>query len=291
MKSLLITGASGFIGKNLTEAFRGRYELIIPGRFELDLGNMTIAKEYLMRHEADVLIHCANSSDTNHHIAPKKNFISENLRMFFALDSLRQYYGKMIYFGSGAEYGQLHYIPQMNEDYFGCHIPETDDVYGLAKYVMGKYSELSHGVINLRLFGIFGKYEMWSRRFISNTICKALKGIPIIIDQNKLFDYMWAADLAPIVEWFIENEPKHNQYNVCTGNRIDLLTIARIVCNVVGIPQNIEVKSENGTEYSGDNSRLVSELGNVKFTDMKTAINELTRYYESCINEFDENQL
>ncbi len=290
MKRLLITGSSGFIGRNLAEAFKDKYELITPGRFELDLGDMAAVKDYLKRREPDVLIHCANSSDTNRYISRKENFLAENLRMFFALTSLGRYYGKMIYFGSGAEYGAQHYVPNMSENYFGCNIPEPSDVYGISKYVMAKYAEKSQNIINLRLFGIFGKYELWSRRFISNAVCRALKGMPIIINQNKVFDYLWVEDLAPIVCRFIENRTRHNSYNVCTGKGCELSEIACIVCDTVGVSQNIKVVSEGGAEYSGSNKRLVSEF-DVSFTDMKTAVKKLCEYYESHMDEIDEKLL
>jgi len=290
MKRLLITGSSGFIGRNLVEAFKGRYELITPGRFELDLGDVSALREYLKRVKPDVLIHCANSSDTNRNV-PKGSFLAENLRMFFALESLLgEYYEKMIYFGSGAEFGKKHYLPRMEEDYFGLHVPDGEDEYGLAKYVMAKHGEKAEGIFNLRLFGVFGKYEMWSRRFISNAICRVLKGKPLVIRENKAFDYLWVEDLGPIVELFIEGRPRHKSYNVCTGKTHELKEIAAMVCEVLGVPKSFEVLSEGGAEYSGSNRRLLSEF-KVAFTDMETAVGKLCEYYKERIDEIDENLL
>ncbi len=290
MKRLLITGAGGFIGRNLTEAFKGRYELITPSRAELDLGDIGAVREYLKSRRPDVLIHCASSSDTNRSPSPKENFLAENLRMFFALETLKDYYGKMIYFGSGAEFGALHYVPKMREEYFGQHIPEAEDVYGIAKYAMAKYAEKAGSIVNLRLFGVFGKYEMWSRRFISNTICRALKGLPIVIRKNQSFDYLWVEDLPPIAELFFERESEHNQYNVCTGSCLKLCELALMVLDTLGIKRDVAVIEESDDEYSGSNERLVSEFG-VAFTDMETAIKKLCVYYEKRINEIDEKLL
>ncbi len=290
MKRLLITGAGGFIGRNLSEAFKESYELITPSRRELDLGEIGAVREYLKRFSPDILIHCASSSDTNRSPSPKENFLAENLRMFFTLETLRDYYGKMIYFGSGAEFGARHYIPKMREEYFGRHIPEAEDVYGIAKYAIAKYAEKNRSIVNLRLFGVFGKYEMWSRRFISNAVCRALKGLPIVIRKNQGFDYLWVEDLAPITELFFEGETKHNQYNVCTGSVYTLHKLALMVCGALGIKADITVKEDSGDEYSGSNERLVSEF-RVSFTDMETAIKKLCVYYEEHIGEIDEKML
>lgn len=287
MKRVLLTGATGFIGRNLYENMAGDYELFAPGRKELDLSDRNAVEAYLRGHRFDAVIHCANTSDTNNTATPESSFLTSNLKMFFVLESLSGLYGKMIYFGSGAEYDRTRYIPVMSEDNFGKNVPPAEDSYAFAKYVMAKVAGSSKNIFDLRLFGVFGKYEMWSRRFISNTICRALKGMPIRINNNAVFDYMWVEDLVPTTEWFIENEPRHRHYNVCTGKPTDLLTIARMVCNVLNVPDNIEVVKDGGTEYTGDNSRLRAEMSDVSFTDMRTAIEKLCGYYGDHMDRID----
>ena len=59
----------------------------------------------------------------------------------------------------------------MRESYFGRHIPT--DIYGFSKYVIAKDIEsVRRNIYNLRVFGIFGKYEDYKRRVISNNICQ-----------------------------------------------------------------------------------------------------------------------
>jgi len=47
--------------------------------------------------------------------------------------------------------------------------------------------------------------------------CRALKGLPVVIRQDTVFDYLYVNDLAKITEWFIEHEAHYKAYNVCTG--------------------------------------------------------------------------
>lgn len=42
------------------------------------------------------------------------------------------------------------------------------------------------------------------RRFISNAICRALKGMDITLHKNVYFDYLWVDDLIKIISFFIE---------------------------------------------------------------------------------------
>lgn len=90
--------------------------------------------------------------------------LAANFRMFFNLEKAKDLYGKMLYFGSGAEFDREHYVPKMKEEYFGRYIP--GDSYGFSKYIMAKTSEIRSSIYNLRLFGVYGKYEDWRIRFI-----------------------------------------------------------------------------------------------------------------------------
>jgi GDP-L-fucose synthase len=49
-----------------------------------------------------------------------------NLGCFFNLARCSHDYGKMIYYGSGAEYDKRYYLPKMTEDYFDAHVPVDD---------------------------------------------------------------------------------------------------------------------------------------------------------------------
>jgi dTDP-4-dehydrorhamnose reductase len=56
---VLITGSTGFLGKNLAENLSGKYDLLLPGHKDLDLLNSEAVKKYLAEHLPDVLIHTA----------------------------------------------------------------------------------------------------------------------------------------------------------------------------------------------------------------------------------------
>lgn len=281
---ILITGANGFIGKNLVEKWHDMYSIECPGRMELDLLEETAVRNYLVKNQFDIVIHAASTNNTRNKSTTPYDVLDGNLRMFFNLERCHEYYGKMYYFGSGAEYDMQHYIPDMKEEYFGTHIPK--DPYGFSKYIMSKSCEQADNIYDLRLFGVYGKYEEWERRFISNSICRALKGEDITIQKNVYFDYLWIDDLCHIMEWFIENTPQFRHYNVCRGSRIDLYSLACIVRDVLNVDCDIVI-GEPGwkPEYTGNNERLLAEIGNYPFTGFKESIERLCEYYKININE------
>jgi len=274
---ILLTGGTGFIGRNLRDAWSGRFDLYAPTRQELDLLDTQSVERYLKAEQFDVVIHTANTNSFRRQ-ANNYQILDRNLRMFCNFERCRDTYGKFYYFGSGAEYDMRHYIPQMAESYFGVHIPQ--DPYGLSKYAMSRMA--TGNIYDLRLFGIFGKYEEWEHRFISNMIFQNLSGSAMRLNQNMYFDYLYVDDLIPIMEWFLTHEPSHHHYNVCTGERVTLYSLAQMVIAETGIPADIVVGQEGWKlEYTGDNRRLQKEMGDAfRLTPIRTAIRELVAYYK-----------
>jgi len=280
-KKILITGGSGFIARNLSEKLSGQYETTSINRKDLDLLEAEKVFDYLKSGHFDVVIHTATyDAAPKHSLKDPAKVLENNLKMFFNLARCRKYFGKMIYFGSGAEFGREYWTPKMKEDYFDQHIPT--DQYGFSKYVMTKYAKSCSNIYNLRLFAVFGEYDDWRYRFISNACCKAVLSLPIIINQNKVFDFLYIRDLVRLVKWFINNQPRSKAYNVCSGKSCDFKTLAEKILEISGKNLELVVKNKKpGIEYNGDNSLLLSELRNFEFTPIDEAIRALYDWYDT----------
>lgn len=286
---IFLSGASGFIGRNILERLGGKYEILAPSHSELDLLGSGEVRRYLECNRFDVVIHTANTNDFSNKLT-EYEILDRNLRMFYNLEKQNMLYGKMLYFGSGAQYDSQRYIPRMKEDYFGTFLPV--DSYGFAKYTMSRIALQSRNVYDLRLFGVYGPYEQWQRRFISNALCRVIKGMPITISQNVRFDYLHVFDLCRITEWFIENTPRHHAYNVCRGESVDLRSIAEYILRLTGSGAEIVVAREGcKPEYSGNNDRLLEEMGGFEFTPLEKGISELYHFYLRNAEKIDPGQL
>jgi GDP-L-fucose synthase len=168
----------------------------------------------------------------------------------------------------------------VKEEKIGEIIP--NDPYGFSKFIMNQYGRKMDKIYNLRLFGVFGKYENWKRRFISNICIRALLGYPLAIKQNAVFDYLYIDDLIEIVQWFIKNNPRYKDYNVCSGKPIQLFEVTKIILKVLN--KNLPVKLEKEgfqNEYTADNSRLTEEIATIKFTEYSAAIEKLCTWYSN----------
>ena len=64
MKTLLITGTSGFLGSKIAKAYQDRYHILSPSHREMDITNEISVQHYLFKNKPDIVIHCAAISDT-----------------------------------------------------------------------------------------------------------------------------------------------------------------------------------------------------------------------------------
>jgi GDP-L-fucose synthase len=278
---ILITGGTGFIAQNLYEQLSSGYDIISLNSKELNLLDSSKVFDYIKSNLFDLIIHTANyDAAPKHSSKDPLKVLENNLKMFFNITRCKGFFGKMIYFGSGAEFGRENWIPKMKEEYFDRNIPQ--DQYGFSKYIMTKYAQSNSSIYNLRLFGVFGKYDDWRTRFISNACSQVVSGLPVIMNQNRFFDFIYIDDLIKIVKWFISNEPRERVYNVCSGKVIDFKTIAGIIIKMSNKKLDIIIKEDGlGREYSGDNSLLLKELNDFKFNSIEDSIKELYKWYDS----------
>lgn len=281
-RNVLILGASGFVGRNLEEQLNSTYRVIAPSHKELDLTDEAETTVYFKTHHIDVVINAAGAGGSRKE-EYEKNALETNLQMFFNIVRNKKYYRKLIHLGSGAEYDKRQSLSRVREQEFGQHIPSDD--YGFFKYLCSKYIETADHIVSLRIFGLFGKYEDYRYRFISNAIVRNLLGLPITIQKNVYFDYVYIDDFVKIIDYFIGHGTKQKFYNIGSGTRIDLLTIAEKVNGIGQKRSRILVESPGlSDEYTCSNIRLTSEIKHLRFMDIDESIRTLYSWYKKNLH-------
>ena len=318
---ILIIGRNGFVSRNISEWLleSNYFSVDVTSSTELDLLDEAKVKSFFFDNYYDVVI---DTAIYNPRIGSGKDSTKEleyDLYMFHNLAKCHDMYGKLIYFGSGAEYDKRFPICSVREEDISwgpkkesitsgksdvlysndfivekrCsgQIPTTQ--YGLAKYIIGQEIESeiygADNIYNLRIFGLFGKYENWKTTFISGACCKAVKNLPITIRQNVYFDYLYINDFCKILESFINiNDPRYHTYNITSGRRVSLIEIADMVKAVSEKDIPIYVCEEGlANEYTASNHRLIDEIGGYKFEDMEDSVKDLYQWYESKSDDID----
>jgi len=258
MKKVLITGSSGFVGRNIFPYLAQKYNVFALSRTDIDLMNQKEVERYLSNNEFDCVIHLANPSPGRYSMERQSEIVGDSMRLFLNFFSCRHLFGKMIYTGSGAEYNKLYDISCVKEEKCLDSIPY--DGYGLAKYMMNQMALGSRNVYNLRVFGCYGPTDHESK-FITHCIRSNFLNLPITIRKDCYFDYLHVNDLAQIITWAVETDMKYHDYNACSGKKILLSEIAQVVNQIMGVNREINVIDKDGleNEYTGDNSRLIEE--------------------------------
>ncbi len=289
MLKIFLTGGNGFIGRNIKEQLGNKYDIIAPTHAELDLTDSDAVYKFLEKNPVDIVIHAANIGGTRkqHHVF---GITHVNLKMFFNLVRAKPFFKCMINLGSGAEYDKQQPLVKVTETDFDKHVP--NDEYGLYKYVCAKYAAKVDYITHLRLFAVFGKYEDYEIRFISNAICRALLGSPITMRQNVMFDYLYIDDFIHILDKFIIDKPAETFINIGRGEAIDLKTLAEKVLHETG--KDVPVLVANGgwaKEYSCDTTCLQQAVPGIVYTPIDSAIASLVNYYKTVLPSLNKQAL
>lgn len=280
--NILLTGSAGFIGKNLYEGLKNEYEVFSPTHRQLDIVDESAVRKYIIDNKIKVVIHSAVNSENN---------VLENiLKMFFSIYKNIDFLDKVINFGSGAEYAKTRDLKKVKETELGKFIPE--DNYGLGKLICNQISKNNKKIVTLLPFGIFGRYEDYRFKFITNSIVKNILGLPIKIKQDVVFDYLYIDDLIPIIEFFLRDKKRYGDFNITPNQSVSLKKIVEIINKISKKPSKIIIENkEFNFQYTGSNLKLKQAIPHLKITSYRDAISNLYKYYLKNFRSLDKNAI
>ena len=286
MIKVLLLGSNGFIGRHLKEFLSNKYTIFSPSSKELNLLEEYSLKDFLQKNKVDIIINSCNRGGTRDK-AFLTDIVQYNLRIFFNIQKFSSKVAKIIHFGSGAEYAKHKDINFVKEEDINA-IPLDD--YGFYKYISNEFIEKEKNIFNLRLFGCYGEYEDYRLRFISNSLIKNILKLPIVINKNVKFSYIYIRDVCNIVSYFLDNEPKHKVYNIAHSKTLDLLEISNIINEIGDFKSEIKVLNEGfANEYTCSNERLLREIPNLNLSSHKESISKLRAYFISVLDTIDKD--
>ena len=132
----------------------------------------------------------------------------------------------------------------------------------MSEYLGVRESSNKPGIIyNPIIFGLYGQGEDYTFKFISNAIMKNLLEMPIVINQNVVFDYLYLGDFLKVMDKLIEEDVPNREFNITPTESIDLCSIVEIINEIGDFKSEVTVKNPGlNYQYTADNTRLLEMI-------------------------------
>jgi GDP-4-dehydro-6-deoxy-D-mannose reductase len=238
MTKLLVTGSTGFIGRQLLPRFSSSHFEIV--KFNHSHGEIWDEMTWDKLPKVDTVIHMAAKTFVPDSWTNPQDFLKVNFQgAVCALEYCRKHDANLIFLSS-CMYGDPKFLP----------IPETAEVkafnpYGLSKKLAEEVCEFytSHfnvDVTILRAFNVYGPGQS-SDFLIPFIIQQAIEGKKIIVkDLEPKRDYIYVEDLVNFIFEAVNARLKGiNIFNVGTGVSYSVAKIITLVQNILGTDLNV----------------------------------------------------
>ena len=246
---ILVLGGSGLVGGYLKDALCNDYEVYAPTSLELNLLDKDSVNYFFRNNYFDVVVNCA--ANTNSQMAPfDDRAYKDNISMFSNVWLERDHYGRLLNFGSGAEFDRSKGIFNAKEEMLFLRGPL--DHYGMSKNAIARVVFDTDKCYTLRLFGVFGPQEPEYR------LLQKVKSGELVALEDKYFDYFYIEDILPVVQYYIDSEkPKFKDLNLVYPTKTLLSYFVKQFCLLHDLDgTNVKMSPVHGLNYTGSSVRI-----------------------------------
>ncbi len=293
MATILITGGSGMVGRNLIEHPRAaQFELLTPSSGELDLTDFPSTLAYLEARNPDLIIHAAGRvGGIQANLADPVGFLVENMDMGrnIVLAARDSGVPRLINLGSSCMFPRNAPNPLSEEMVLAGELEPTNEGYALAKvmtarlcdYVSRANKELSYKtLIPCNIFGRYDSFDPAVSHLVPAIICKMHKAmvsgdaiVEIWGDGTARREFMFAEDLAELVWMAVTKfDALPQMMNVGVGEDHTINEYYETIAGVVGWKGEF---SHDHSRPAGMKQKLVSVKRQTEFGwQPKTSLEE-----------------
>lgn len=302
---ILLTGASGMVGKNLLEDFRANEHIFFtPNRQKLNLMNYDAIFNYLTINKVEGIIHCAGRvAGIQANIQNPVEFLNENLQIGLNVINagLKAGVEKTINLGSSCMYPKDYRNPLREEYLLAAPLEPTNEGYALAKISIAKlceYMTKQYGVnyktiIPCNLYGRWDKFDETNSHLIPAIIKKIYEAkknnsnsVEIWGDGTVCREFMYTMDLVDSIFFMLDNFHQFDNYtNIGLGYDYSITEYYENVADVIGYDGIFihNLQKPVGMQKKVVDVSKITKLGWKASTNLKDGIKKT---YEFFVKEY-----
>jgi UDP-glucuronate 4-epimerase len=270
MTKILLTGAAGFIGSNLSESLlkldyqvtgldnfdtfydkeikvRNLSELIKSNQFTFIEGNVGDVASIFPDTNFDVVIHLAAKAGVRPSIAQPEQYIDANLSQTMSLLQWMKAQGmqKLVFASSSSVYGNNVKVPFAESDPVDHPISPYAFTKKAGELLTHTFHHLANmDVINLRFFTVYG--ERQRPDLAIHKFAKAMlngQAITLFGNGSTSRDYTYVGDIVQGIissmEYILAHENVYETINLGSKNPIQLIDLVHTLEEIIGTSANI----------------------------------------------------
>lgn len=309
---ILLTGSTGFLGRNLQPVLEQEHEVIGIGSSRIDLRNQNNCSQVIQEEAPEVIVHAAGSVGGIQ--ANKENpgkFMYDNLIMGAnIIDEIRWFKKtqrgrdiKLIMLGTVCSYPKLTPVPFQEKDLWDGYPEETNAPYGIAKKTLMRLVEAYHEQYGLRgvnlipvnMYGPYDHFNLTSSHVIPALIVKVQNAI----DNNDPYitvwgtgeasrEFLFAPDCAEAICLAIDSDVSPEPINIGTGKEVKIRTLVNTICDVMGYQGDIvfdKTKPDGQPRRCLDTSKAKEALGFEAKTSLEDGLEKTINYYRALVKQ------
>ena len=317
---ILITGAAGFIGFNLSKYLLKKNikvfgldninnyyskslkldrikELKKFKKFNFKKIDITSEKKlsfFLKKKKIDLIIHLAAQEGLIYSLINPTEFVQNNILGFYNVINLakKNNINKIFYASSSSVYGDSNNFPLKENQ-----IINPKNIYSLSKKNNEEMAEIFSRQFNikfvgLRFFTIYGEWgrpDMFLMKYLISSYDKTRK-FYLNNFGNHTRDFTYILDVCEIIEKLLLSKKKHQKhqiFNICSNNPIKLLDIISELNRLTNKKPKIYRRSLQEADViktHGSNKKILSIIGNKKFIPIKNGLLNTLNWFKQYYN-------